>query len=598
MVNYLLVTLICWYTGLAWVKLPKESFGGEIMPHACQVAPEVQIVELGPLPIVMKYLREMKVRDIIDQAVPRHSLHVVTHGEVVEALLCAIFLGTHTLSHVAETLARYDLPTLFNHPGLTSAQFNDTRIGETLDALYGKTEKLFADVVFQGIHAFHLSIKRIHTDSTTLKLYGSYDNGEQFLIKPPPIAAFGKSKDHRPDLKQLLFSQSVSDEGIPIFGRVADGNTSDVTEFRLHLEKLALMLDDLREIILVADCKLCTDPTLALAHSLGFNLVTLVPDNYALRGQLIVAASQETELPLLLTTPDGEEYRGKSFKIPFSVEMPDGTEETVWWRYLVVHSTQLEQQRRKARLREADKERKALGKTLAKAQTVPYACEADAQKVASAISVEAKAKHHTLQFTVEAREVILRGQRGRRPKGVAPATDTKYFLQGVITQKPTPACNFSPDGMFVLMTTIPDRRCLSDKKVLEAYKGQQVVEIGFHWLKGPLAVAPIFLKLLSRIDVLGFVYLISMFLYALVQRDLRREVKKHGVVIVDPCQQKTAKPTTRALFKIFEGVSRVVITHNGKTSSETRFLTPNLLLVLKVMNWWHLYHMENPLGCT
>jgi len=46
--------------------------------------------------------------------------------------------------------------------------------------------------------------------------------------------------------------------------------------------------------------------------------------------------------------------------------------------------------------------------------------------------------------------------------------------------------------MFVLMTTISDRRCLSDARILEAYKGQQVVEIGFHWLKGPLEVAPVF----------------------------------------------------------------------------------------------------------
>ena len=111
-------------------------------------------------------------------------------------------------------------------------------------------------------------------------------------------------------------------------------------------------------------------------------------------------------------------------------------------------------------------------------------------------------------------------------------------------------------------------------------------------------MAPIFLKLPSRIDVLGFVYLISMFLYALVQRDLRREVAKHGVEIIGPCKQKTAKPTTRTLFKVFQNVSRVVVTQNGKTYSETRFLSPNLLLILEIMDWWHLYHLEKPGGGT
>lgn len=564
------------------------------MHHCLSNAPEVRIADLGPLPIVMHYLRRLQVREVIDGAAHSHALNRVTHGEVVEALLCAIFLGTHTLSHVSETLSRYDLPALFGRPHLTSDLFNDTRIGETLDALFGKTESLFADIVFRGMEAFDLRVRRIHIDSTTLMLHGSYDHPELFLHNPAPVAAYGKSKDHRPDLKQLLFSLSVTDEGIPIFGRVADGNTSDVPEFRLHLEKLATMLEDLREIILVADCKLCTDPTLALAHSLGFNLVTLVPENYSIQSRLIREASKEGNLPFLMKTAPGEEYRGKSYKIPFSVEMPDGSWEVVWWRYLVIHSTQLEQQRRKTRDREVTKERKTLEKVIARAQAVPYACKTDAQKAATTISNEAKAKHHTLQFSVDSRVVILPGKKGRRPKGATPKTITKYFLKGTITQNPSQEVTYSPEGMFVLMTTIPDRRCLSDKRVLEAYKGQQVVEIGFHWMKGPLAVAPIFLKHLSRIDVLGFVYLISMFLYALVQRDLRREVAKRGVEVMDPCQQKTAKPTTRTLFKIFEGVSRVVITHNGETFSETRFLTPNLLLILETMNWWHLYHMKNP----
>lgn len=586
------------YSGYEKITLPEELSGGAFMAHVAQETPVVQSFELGPLPIVMKYLREMKVREIIDQAASPHLLNGVSHGEVIEALLCAIFLGTHTLSHVSQTLARFDLAGLFEHPGLTSDSFNDTRIGETLEALYGKTENLFASVVFRGMQAFQVSVNRIHTDSTTIVLHGTYDNTPCSPIKPPPIPAYGKSKDHRPDLKQLLFSLSVSDEGIPIFGRVADGNTSDVTEFRLHLEKLASMLEDLRDLILVADCKLCTDPTLALAHSLGFNVVTLLPESYALHKTLIASASQEIELPLLLTTKDGEEYRGKSYKIRFSVDMPDGSQETVFWRYLVVHSSQLEEQRRKGRDRNIIKERKVLEKLIAKAGKVSYACEADAQKVAMTISGEAKAQFHTLLFSVKAREEALPGKRGRRPQNQAPITETKWFLQGAICENPRSTTPCSPDGMFVLMTTISDRRSLPDEKILRAYKGQEVAEIGFHWMKGPLAVAPVFLKKITRIDVLGFVYLISMFLYAVVQRDLRRKVKEHGVEILDPCQQKTAKPTTRALFKIFERVSRTVVEVSGKTYSETRFLTRNLRLVLKIMDWWHLYHLENPEVCT
>ena len=564
-------------------------------------APEVDVRELGPLPIVMHYLRRMEVKKVIDDKVPPHALQTVTHGECVEALLCAIFLGTHTLSHVAKTLSKFDLPHLFEHPGLSSEQFNDTRLGEALDALYGKTESLYADVVIRGIHAFDLVIRRLHTDSTTLKLFGAYnfaDEIEASHLPPPPKPTFGKSKDHRPDLKQLLLSLSVSNEGCPIYGRVTDGNISDVTEFRLHLEKLASMLDDLREIVLVADCKLCTDPTLVLAHDLGFNLVTLLPDNYSLRRQLIEEASREAELPLLLKTAKGEEYHGKSYKIPFSIENMAGRKDRVYLRFLVIHSTQLGEQRTQTRLRGAAKERKALEKVITKAQKTPFACEPDAQKVAATIIAEAKAKHHVLYFSIEARQVVRPAPKGRRPRGLEDVAETRFFLKGEATEIPRPQCRFDPEGMFVLLTTISDRRELSDTRALEAYKGQQTVEIGFHWLKGPLEVAPVFLKKTTRIDVLGFVYLISMFLYAVVQRDLRREVKNQGVEIVGPCQEKTVKPTTRALFKIFEGVDRVVVTHEGRIHSETRYLTTNLRLILEIMNWQHLYFIEKPAVCT
>ena len=180
---------ICWYSALERARLPKVSFGGEAMPFALQIAPEVDVRELGPLPIVMHYLRRMEVKKLIDAKIPPHALQPVTHGECIEALLCAIFLGTHTLSHVAKTLSNFDLPHLFEHPGLSSEQFNDTKLGEALDALYGKTESLYADVVIRGLHAFDLVIRRIHTDSTTLKLFGAYDFADEIEashLTPPP----------------------------------------------------------------------------------------------------------------------------------------------------------------------------------------------------------------------------------------------------------------------------------------------------------------------------------------------------------------------------------------------------------------------------
>jgi len=227
---------------------------------------------LGALPIIVDFLRTIQVRDLIDFAVPPHPLHDVTHGDCIEALLCAIFLGTHTLFHVEQTLEPYDLERLFGKKGIESGHFNDTRLGEALDALYAKTPELFASIVSQAIEAFQVIIKRLHLDTTNIALYGSYDNPLEFLLPEdhiPSVPNYGKSKIGRSDLKQLVFGMTMMQEGIPIYGRTRDGNTSDVVEFRHHMEILASMLKDLQDVILVADSKLCTGPTLHQAYSLG-----------------------------------------------------------------------------------------------------------------------------------------------------------------------------------------------------------------------------------------------------------------------------------------------------------------------------------------
>ena len=352
----------------------------EVAPST--VDPTTEGGRLSALPVLMSYMRRLRVRELIDEIAPKDPRQVVSHGECIEAMLCAIFAGTHTLSKITHVLSGFDLAHLFDHPGLRSDHFNDTRLGEALDALYGKTECIQTAIVFGGLREFGVEVRRIHVDSTTVSVYGDYDSileVEASLVKRPPIPAFGFSKDHRPDLKQLLISMAMSDAGLPLYGRVQDGNVSDIEEFRHHLEKLAGMLDSLRSTILVADCKLCTDPTLALAHELGFNIVTLMPETYAMRGKLIERASREADLPLLLTTADGAVYHGMSFKIPATIEKSDGERETAHWRYLVVHSSQLEAQKLAAREREVASERRKLERELAKAAKTPFACQPDAE---------------------------------------------------------------------------------------------------------------------------------------------------------------------------------------------------------------------------
>jgi transposase len=74
------------------------------------------------------------------------------------------------------------------------------------------------------------------------------------------------NKDHRPDLKQLLFILTVARDGcIPVHFQVASGNVVDDRTHRATWDLLC-RLTGRRDFLYVADCKLATAENMAHIH--------------------------------------------------------------------------------------------------------------------------------------------------------------------------------------------------------------------------------------------------------------------------------------------------------------------------------------------
>lgn len=155
--------------------------------------------------------------------------------------------------------------------------FNDDRFARALDKLYlSDRASLITEIVVKMIKVVDLDIDRVHNDSTTVKTYGKIPGktitGLELLR--------GNSKDHRPDLKQLVFSLTVSSDGaVPIHYKTYPGNRTDDTT---HIEtwnticKIAGRCD----FIYVADCKVCTSTQLAYIAGKGGRVITIMPENW------------------------------------------------------------------------------------------------------------------------------------------------------------------------------------------------------------------------------------------------------------------------------------------------------------------------------
>ena len=198
----------------------------------------------------------------MDGLIPPHPAHGLACGRGVEALVLAILDGHHALYKVGRRLEERGMVALLQ-PGLTRAALNDDRLGHILDALFAANlNTVFHAVALKALEVYAIPTPWLHQDTTTIALYGAYEDEPQTLGAPRP--AYGHSKDGRADLKQVLLSLGVSgDGGIPLRLGVRDGNRSDSVETPLAIEEcLALGLEGMRGI--VADSKAYSRRTLGL----------------------------------------------------------------------------------------------------------------------------------------------------------------------------------------------------------------------------------------------------------------------------------------------------------------------------------------------
>jgi transposase len=229
--------------------------------------PVQQIHSVAHLPLVLGVLRHLEVAAVIDHLIPPHPAHVLSCGRGVEALVLAILDGHHALYKVGRRLDERGIVPLLQQ-GLTRAALHDYRLGHILDALFAANlNGVFGAIALKALEVYAIPTPWLHQDTTTIALYGAYEDEPKTPGAPRP--AYGHSKDGREDLKQVLLSLEVSgDGGLPLPLGVRDGNTSDSVETPVAIEEcLALGLEGVQGI--VADSKAYSRRTLGLCLEKG-----------------------------------------------------------------------------------------------------------------------------------------------------------------------------------------------------------------------------------------------------------------------------------------------------------------------------------------
>jgi transposase len=442
-----------------------------------------QISPVAHLPLVLGVVRKLNVAALIDTFCPPHPAHVLSCGRGVEALLLAILDGHHALYKVGARLEeRGMLPLL--QPGLTRASLHDYRLGQILEALFAAhLNRVFGAIALNALDVYAISTPWLHQDTTTITLYGAYEEEPHRGEGPvPPRPAYGHSKDGHDDLKQVLLSLGVSSEGLPLRLGVRDGNTSDSRETPVAIEEcVALGLDGVRGI--VADSKAYCKRTLGLCLEQGVGLITLVPRTCAVRQEVETWGQQHGPLPLLLEKPgrtrqeSPRRWHGASVVRQVEVEDADGRLDLAEIRFLVVHSSQLADQTAVAYAAAQAKEAERLAEHIRRVEARWFACAADAEAAIADYEGRGQGRrgrpphpwrYHALHYRVEALSVPKkRTRRGRPPKTEGPQVEVRYRLV-VHREALVPAEDTY--GWTVLATTVQPEVC-TDTEILQSLSG-------------------------------------------------------------------------------------------------------------------------------
>jgi hypothetical protein len=241
---------------------------------------ELSSQTLGALPVVGQFLGRMRVGALLERYLPpRDARCALQPARAIGLLVRNLCVSHQPLYRLGEWAAPFDPSVL----GLSAEEvwlLGDDQVGRALDRLFcAERASLLSELMLSVIAAFQVDCSQLHNDSTSISVHGAYRSadGHESAGQPTPKVCHGHNKDHRPDLKQLLWILTVSADGaLPLAYRLADGNTNDDQTHIATWEALRALVG-YASFLYVADCKLCTREQMGHIDQHGGRFVTVLP---------------------------------------------------------------------------------------------------------------------------------------------------------------------------------------------------------------------------------------------------------------------------------------------------------------------------------
>ena len=180
---------------------------------------------VGEAPLLQAIAQRLGFPTLLRRYIKPHGNEKIAADSLL--LVFNIASGRQPLYELEQWTTQFDGRLFGQGSELPASLFNDDRYGRALDKLFDVDRaSLMTNLVLQVIRATDLDLQQLHNDSTTVKTTGKMPGASRTGL----FFARGHGKDHRPDLKQIVFNLTLSADGaVPIHYRSYPGNRTDDT---------------------------------------------------------------------------------------------------------------------------------------------------------------------------------------------------------------------------------------------------------------------------------------------------------------------------------------------------------------------------------
>jgi len=494
---------------------------------------------IGPLPIIEIYFEKIEIKKQFSKFISNER-----YIDSILGLVKNILIEGGSLYSVHQWASRYD-QNLIN-----SDSMMDHVLARAIDNLFKiDRSSLMTKIVLKSMKEFNISMDIIHNDSTSIKTYGEYKNQN----KKATQLKLGHSKDHRPDLKQIIYNLCITSDGaIPMYFKDYDGNTADVTT---HWETWKSVQGILHrsDFLYIADSKLCSNDVMDRIDRNSGKFITVVPKNrkevkdFAEKSYLSEIRWMEIQRKKVPRYTD----RFDVISIAEGLFQLDQGYRVLWYRSSEKRRRDKEQRDVKMELARNKLSELKNFNSLNKEKKNSKSIKSFKKRVELIISKYGVSQWISYSIHEEKVEEFKKIDKGRPNDESVYRRIIKKIPKLVFHDNHDALAKVSAmDGIFPLVTNTN----FEAKNVLAHYKGQMFLEKRHNLLKTGLQVAPVYLKKNDRIEGLMFIYFISQLVSSLIERDLRNQMKLLEIKNIPllPEDRPTNTPTWVQIKRVFE----------------------------------------------